>query len=116
MSAEIIIALIGVASTVVSWLLGRRRTNAEIANMQMDYIKKADVFYNGRIDTLQEEVTKQAKQIRILKLVIDKMLDDACLSKNCSKRIYYTPATLKEIMDTEELGINIPVTKTEEKH
>lgn len=45
MSTEIIIALLGIASTIVSWALGRRRTNAEVAAMQMDYIKSADTFY-----------------------------------------------------------------------
>lgn len=99
MGTEIIIAIIGVVSTIVSWALGRRRTNAEIASMQMDYIKKADVFYNERIDRLQAEVTSQAKQIRALKLIVDRMIDDACLVKQCPKREYYTPDTLEEILE-----------------
>lgn len=99
MGTEIIIAIIGVVSTIVSWALGRRRTNAEIASMQMDYIKKADVFYNERIDRLQAEVTSQAKQIRALKLIVDRMIDDACLAKQCPKREYYTPDTLEEILE-----------------
>lgn len=99
MGTEIIIAIIGVISTIVSWALGRRRTNAEIASMQMDYIKKADVFYNERIDRLQAEVTSQAKQIRALKLIVDRMIDDACLVKQCPKREYYTPDTLEEILE-----------------
>lgn len=99
MGTEIIIAIIGVVSTIVSWALGRRRTNAEIASMQMDYIKKADAFYNGRIDRLQAEVTSQAKQIRALKLIVDRMIDDACLVKQCPKREYYTPDTLEEILE-----------------
>lgn len=99
MGTEIIIAIIGVVSTIVSWALGRRRTNAEIASMQMDYIKKADVFYNERIDRLQAEVTLQAKQIRALKLIVDRMIDDACLVKQCPKREYYTPDTLEEILE-----------------
>lgn len=99
MSTEIIIAIIGIVSTIVSWALGRRRTNAEIASMQMDYIKKADIFYNERIDRLQSEVTEQAKQIRALKLIVDRMIDDACLVKQCPKRKYYTPDTLEEILE-----------------
>lgn len=99
MGTEIIIAIIGVVSTIVSWALGRRRTNAEIASLQMDYIKKADVFYNERIDRLQAEVTSQAKQIRALKLIVDRMIDDACLVKQCPKREYYTPDTLEEILE-----------------
>ena len=99
MGTEIIIAIIGVVSTIVSWALGRRRTNAEIASMQMDYIKKADVFYNERIDRLQAEVTSQAKQIRALKLIVDRMIDGACLVKQCPKREYYTPDTLEEILE-----------------
>lgn len=104
MPTEVIIALIGVASTVVSWALGRRRTNAEIANMQMDYIKKADTFYNQRIDALQTEVQEQAKQIRALRIIIDRMIDNACLTKQCSKRIYYNPDTLTDILKAE--GVN----------
>lgn len=65
----------------------------------MDYIKKADVFYNERIDRLQAEVTSQAKQIRALKLIVDRMIDDACLVKQCPKREYYTPDTLEEILE-----------------
>lgn len=98
MATEIIIAIIGIVSTIVSWALGRRRTNAEIASMQMDYIRKADTFYNDRIDKLQEEVTNQAKQIGALRLIIDRMIDDACLVKQCPKREYYTPDTLAEIL------------------
>lgn len=102
MSTEITIALIGIVSTFVSWLLGRRRTNAEIASMQMDYIEKANIFYNNRIDELQKEVRKLERQTRGLKLLIDKMLDDACLVKGCSKRVYYTPDILKEVMSAED--------------
>lgn len=104
MPTEVIIALIGVASTVVSWALGRRRTNAEIANMQMDYIKKADTFYNQRIDALQNEVQEQSQQLRALRIIVDRMVDNACLAKQCSKRIYYNPDTLAEIFKDE--GVN----------
>ena len=99
MTSEIIIAIIGIVSTIVSWVLGRRRTNAEIADMQMEYIKKADEFYNKRIDSLQKEVTKQSKQIRALKALIDKMIDEACLVKKCPKREYYTPESLEEVFN-----------------
>lgn len=99
MTSEIIIAIIGIISTIVSWVLGRRRTNAEIADMQMEYIKKADTFYNKRIDSLQKEVTKQSKQIRALKALIDKMIDEACLVKKCPKREYYTPESLEEVFN-----------------
>lgn len=105
MSTEIIIALIGVASTIVSWALGRRRTNAEIANMQMDYIKKADTFYNGRIDALQEEVNQQAQQIRALRIIIDRMIDNACLVQKCPKRVYYNPDTLSDILTAEGITL-----------
>lgn len=98
MTAEVIIALIGVASTIIGWLLGRRKTNVEVASMQMDYIRKADSFYNDRIDKLQYEVTEQAKQLRALRLIIDKMIEDACLTKQCTRRKYYTPDLLAEIL------------------
>lgn len=113
MTTEIIIALIGVASTIVSWALGRRRTNAEIASLQMDYIKKADTFYNDRIDKLQKEVTEQAKQIRVLKILIDKMIDEVCLVKGCPKRTYYTPDTLAELLGEE--GLCLKTLKVHEK-
>lgn len=106
MSTEIIIALLGIASTIVSWALGRRRTNAEVAAMQMDYIKSADTFYRERIDNLQKEVTEQAKQIRALRLIIDKVIDNACLIQKCPKRKYYSPDTLAEIMDEEGISFS----------
>lgn len=105
MSTEVIIALIGVASTIVSWALGRRRTNAEIANMQMDYIKKADIFYNERIDALQEEVSKQATEIRALRVILNRVIDNACLEQKCSKRIYYNPDTLSDILTAEGITL-----------
>jgi hypothetical protein len=100
-STEIIIALLGIASTIVSWALGRKRTNAEVAAMQMDYIKSADTFYRERIDNLQKEVAEQAKQIRALRLIIDKVIDNACLVQKCPKRKYYNPDILAEIMNEE---------------
>lgn len=106
MSTEIIIALLGIASTIVSWALGRRRTNAEVAAMQMDYIKSADTFYRERVDNLQKEVTEQAKQIRALRLIIDRMIDNACLIQKCPKRKYYSPDTLAEIMDEEGISFS----------
>lgn len=106
MSTEIIIALLGIASTIVSWALGRRRTNAEVAAMQMEYIKSADTFYRERIDNLQKEVTEQAKQIRALRLIIDRMIDNACLIQKCPKRKYYNPDTLAEIMDEEGISFS----------
>lgn len=104
MATEIIIAIIGVVSTVVSWALGRRRTNAEIATMQMDYIKSADTFYRERIDSLQDEVTKQAKQLRALRLIVNKMIDNACLVQKCPKRMYFSPDTLVEILEHEGIS------------
>lgn len=106
MSTEIIIALLGIASTIVSWALGRRRTNAEVAAMQMDYIKSADTFYRERIDNLQKEVTEQAKQIRALRLIIDRVIDNACLIQKCPKRKCYNPDTLAEIMDEEGISFS----------
>lgn len=106
MSEGVILSLIGVASTIISgWLghaFGKKRSNAEIATMQLEYIKNADHFYNERINHLQEEVNKATAEIRKLKIIIDKIIEDTCLVEDCPEREYYTWESLDKVMNQKE--------------
>lgn len=102
MDMTVLIALIGILSNVISawagWFFGRKKQNAEVAMMQLEYIKSSDAFYKEKINDLTEENRRISIELHQLKAVVDAMIDDACLVKGCSKRQYYSPDRISEIL------------------
>ena len=105
MNTAILIALIGILSNTVSawagWFFGRKKQNAEVAMMQLEYIKTSDEFYKGKVTELIEENKKIRIEVHQLKAVVDNLIDDACLVKGCSKREYYPPTRIAEIISNQ---------------
>lgn len=87
---EILIAIIGIIGTVtsgvLSWFFGRKKSNAEVADMQLKYIQKMDNYYNDKIDTLIEENKKITLDLSQLKLLVRTLIDKSCTDKECLKR------------------------------
>ena len=109
MSPEILISILGGLSSVttgfVGWLFGRKRQNAEIAHMQLDYITKMDKFYNDIIDNLRKDIEElnekdrvRSKEMLVLRSLVTNIVNDVCLKKGCAMRIYYTEEELNSIL------------------
>lgn len=97
----LITAAIGIVSTAVTgwlgWFFGRKKSNAEVADMQLNYIRKMDDYFNKKIDDLITENKKLSLEIHQLKMIVDAMIDDACVARGCANRKNYTPSRLDEI-------------------
>lgn len=97
----LITAAIGIVSTAVTgwlgWFFGRKRSNAEVADMQLNYIKKMDDYFTKKVDNLIAENERLSFELYQLKVIVDAMIDDACITKGCNKRENYTPHKLEEI-------------------
>lgn len=109
MYQDLILTIGGTLTTILSgflgWLFGRKRQNAEIAHMQLDYIAKMDKFYNEIIDNLRKDVEElsekdrvRGKEMLILRSMVTNIVNDVCLKKGCSMRIYYTEEELNSIL------------------
>ena len=105
MDTSVLIALIGVLSTTISawagWFFGRKKQNAEVAMLQLEYIKSSDKFYKEKIKELTDENREIRMEVHQLRAVVDAIIDEACLVKGCSKRIYYSPGRISEILKGE---------------
>lgn len=109
MTPEIIVSIVGVLSSVVSgmlgWVFGRKKQNAEIAHMQLDYITKMDKFYNDIIDNLRKDIEElnekdrvRSKEMLVLRSLVTNIVNDVCLKKGCPMRVYYTEEELNSIL------------------
>lgn len=109
MSPEILVSILGGLSSIttgfVGWLFGRKRQNAEIAHMQLDYITKMDKFYNDIIDNLRKDIEElnekdrvRSKEMLVLRSLVTNIVNDVCLKKGCAMRIYYTEEELNSIL------------------
>lgn len=115
MSPEILISILGGLSSLttgfVGWLFGRKRQNAEIAHMQLDYITKMDKFYNDIIDNLRKDIEElnekdrvRSKEMLVLRSLVTNIVNDVCLKKGCAMRIYYTEEELNSILKGSTMG------------
>lgn len=115
MSPEILVSILGGLSSIttgfVGWLFGRKRQNAEIAHMQLDYITKMDKFYNDIIDNLRKDIEElnekdrvRSKEMLVLRSLVTNIVNDVCLKKGCAMRIYYTEEELNSILKGSTMG------------
>lgn len=109
MNPEVLISIIGVAGSAISawlgWIFGRKKQNAEVAQMQLDYITKMDKFYNDIIDNLRKDIEElnekdraRSKEMLVLRSLVTNIVNDVCLKKGCAMRIYYTEEELDQIL------------------
>lgn len=103
-TVQIISLVLGsnIANSIVTWAISRRKSNAEsnkvdaeTDNTKMATLEKQLNFYKELIDSYKEELQDyielaEANRLELLRLkrVVGKIVNDVCLSKNCSKRIY----------------------------
>lgn len=110
-SLTIVGTLTSVLSGFLGWVFGRKKQNAEIAHMQLDYMTKMDKFYNETIDNLRKDVEEliekdraRNKEMLVLRSLVTNIVNDVCLKKGCAMRIYYTEEELNSILKGSTMG------------
>lgn len=96
MSETIIIACAGIVTTIVSYILGRKKRTVETSLLETELQKKTHEYYQQIIsDTnrslgyyikLSEETSATVAK---LEETINTILEDVCIKKNCRYRIYH---------------------------
>lgn len=111
---QIISLILGsnIANTLATWFISRRKTNAEAGKVvaEADITKMATLekqlnFYKDLIQAYTEELqdyiqlaeTNRLELLR-LKRVVGKIVNDVCLSRSCSKRIYMDDIQVETLM------------------
>lgn len=101
----IIIAVMGVLSNFVTWLLSKRKYTAEVNTNEIENLKQSLDFYQKIVEDNDKQLKfyiKMAEENRFevyrLKSVVHSMLNDICLSENCPKRKYYTEMQIRELL------------------
>lgn len=108
MSNEVIIGIIGLVSTVVSWFLSRKKYYADIESVKInndsnaiDSMNKSLAFYKDivednkkRLDESQEQISQLLKEnyqlkqdLQTLKIQVQFLMKYNCMRGDCRKRI-----------------------------
>ena len=108
MSNEVIIGIIGLVSTVVSWFLSRKKYYADIETVKIsndlnaiDSMNKSLAFYKDvvednkkRLDESQEQINQLLKEnyqlkqdLQTLKIQVQFLMKYNCMRGDCKKRM-----------------------------
>lgn len=108
MSNEIIIGIIGLVSTIVTWFLSRKKYYADIETVKInndlnaiDSMNKSLAFYKDvvednkkRLDESQEQINQLLKEnyqlkqdLQTLKIQVQFLMKYNCMRGDCKKRI-----------------------------
>lgn len=109
MSDIIITGVVGlfttICSSIVTWLLAKRKYNSEVDSNEIDNLKKSLEFYEEIVKDNNRKLQfyiKLAEDNRVevyrLKGVIHRLLNNSCLDNGCVKRKFYTEQQIREIL------------------
>lgn len=101
-----------IVNSIVTWALSKRKNNAESSKVEAeaDGTKMATLerqlnFYKELIESYKEELQDyielaESNRLELLRLkrVVGKIVNDVCLSKSCSKRIYMDDIQVETLM------------------
>lgn len=124
-TVQIISLVLGsnLVNSIATWALSRRKnnaevnkTNAEVDSTQLDNLVKQLEFYKKLVTDYKhqlEEYIQISEENRLelirLRKVVSKIVNDVCLSKGCSKRVYMDDKTVEELLGgvREEVKIKL---------
>ena len=97
MDSTIIVALIGVVSTFITYFLTKRKYNAEVSSKEIENMSSSFDLYkkmtnetitaqNKKIELLQRENSELKEQVNHLQLQIASLLDAICYDTTCKLR------------------------------
>lgn len=116
MSEAIILAIIGVIATVVSgwvgWFVGKRKQNAEASLIEVQALDSIRKFYesiqkdnNATLQAYIETNRKDREELHQLRRLLDVLIDDTCLRKGCSNRIYFSTSEIEQFLNDNSKNI-----------
>lgn len=105
----IIAGSVGIVTTLcsswVSWFFTKERYKGEVDSIEIQNFKDSLDFYEKIVKdnnaNLQRyiEITKENRiEVYRLKGIIHRLLNNSCLDKTCTKRVFYTDSQIRKII------------------
>lgn len=102
MSTELLVTIVGALTTIfgsfLGWLFGKKRQNAELASMQLDYIKKLDDYYVEKIESLMLKDKEREVELSRINQVLKALINTICIRKVCPDRMGLSPEEMLHIL------------------
>lgn len=116
-------------NSIVTWALSRRKnnaevnkTNAEVDSTQLDNLVKQLEFYKKLVNDYKnqlEEYIQISEENRLelirLRKVVSKIVNDACLAKECNKRVYIDDETVEKLLSGHKEEVKTKTINSNEK-
>ena len=103
--AGIITLVTNMVTSIVTWLLTKRKYNTEIDSNEIENLKKSLEFYesivkdnNKKLQFYIDLAENNRVEVYRLKGVIHRLLNNSCLDNGCIKRKFYTEEQIREIL------------------
>lgn len=107
MSTEVIIALLGIASTIISgwtsWFFARKKYDTEVEHSTVENMQESLNFYKqlsddnrSRLDEMQKENQELRKQVDDLRDQVFTLMTQICLNYTCEHRVLTKPKKTKD--------------------
>ena len=128
---QIISLLLGsnLVNSIVTWGLSRKKnnaevnkTNAEVDSTQLDNLVKQLEFYKKLVTDYKhqlEEYIQISEENRLelirLRKVVSKIVNDVCLAKGCSKRVYTDDETVEKLLSGHKEEVKTKTINSNEK-
>lgn len=113
-TVQIISLVLGsnLVNSIVTWALSRRKnnaevnkTNAEVDSTQLDNLAKQLEFYKKLVTDYKHQLGEyiqisEENRLELIRLrkVVSKIVNDVCLAKGCSKRVYMDDKAVEELL------------------
>ena len=108
--------IVGCSTAILTWLLARRKYNAEVDNSVISGLKEALEIYKQISDDNKERIKENQiklkevldenlqlkSELTILKTQVDLLLRYNCMRANCPKRITNSDDVIKKTIEDKE--------------
>ena len=106
---DVILSMLGIIAPIVtgfaSWFFTRRKFENEVNKGKIDNVESTLDFYivmvkdiNSKLNDYIRIAEDSNREIYRLKEIVVKVLDNGCLDKTCTKRVFYSEAQIKSIL------------------
>lgn len=94
-----------IVTSIVTWLLTRKKYNTEVDSNEIENLKKSLEFYedivkdnNKKLQFYINLAESNRTEVYRLKGIIHRLLNNSCLDNSCIKRKFYTENQIKDIL------------------
>ena len=113
MNVALVTVIGSVVSSLITWIFTRKKNRIDLLLVQIEANKKQLEFYINLVDNQSRHIKEYMKksdelldksdllerEISRLKNVINKLVNDVCLEKNCTKKIYMSNSEVETIIN-----------------